>query len=148
MKVRIHPRYIGFYGLPDNVYNIDDNLDYHGFHRILDGEYKDWNINHEHILKEPTPYFAHDCDGCTYLGSIIFANDDKFDLYHCMQAGAFGATTIARFGKDGDYMSGVEFGRRFFENPDKAKTEAWQAHGIAYYIAKCLGLNVEESFKI
>lgn len=148
MEVKIVKEHLQWYGLPDIVYNVDEKTDYHGFHRILDGPWADWNILATHIIKEPTPYFQHDCKQCTYLASIVFANNEKFDLYHCAADAGFGATTIARFGKDGDYMSGIEFGRRFFENPERAKTPAWQAHGIAYYIAKCLGLEIEEKFRL
>ncbi len=49
--------------------------------------------------------YEHDCDCCKPLG--IFG---KFDLYFCSQpATEKTPTVIARFGKDGDYSSGLIF---------------------------------------
>jgi hypothetical protein len=46
--------------------------------------------------------YQHDCDECKPLGQ-----HDEFDLYYCDQHGM--PTVIARFGEDGDYMSGMCF---------------------------------------
>jgi hypothetical protein len=48
------------------------------------------------------PRHEHDCDCCTYLGHF-----EKYDLYHCAHGG--NPTVIARYGDDGDYMSGMCF---------------------------------------
>lgn len=44
----------------------------------------------------------HDCDKCHPLGEF-----KEFDLYFCEQAPGFGHTVIARYGKEGDYFSGL-----------------------------------------
>jgi len=44
------------------------------------------------------PIHVHDCDECVYLGS-----EDGCDLYYCDRE----PTLIARYGIDGDYMSGA-----------------------------------------
>lgn len=44
--------------------------------------------------------YAHDCDECVFLGT-----EGKNDLYFC---GA-NPTVIARYGVDGDYISGLAF---------------------------------------
>jgi hypothetical protein len=46
--------------------------------------------------------YEHDCDQCKPLGA-----HDEFDLYFCEQHGM--PTVIARFGADGDYLSGMCF---------------------------------------
>lgn len=46
--------------------------------------------------------YEHDCDQCKPLGV-----HDEFDLYFCEQHGM--PTVIARFGVDGDYLSGMCF---------------------------------------
>lgn len=45
------------------------------------------------ILNVSAPFFAHDCDCCTYLGSI--AEEVRYDFYKC------GEELIARSGDDG-----------------------------------------------
>jgi hypothetical protein len=73
-----------------------------------------------------TRHFQHDCDRCTYLGSIDLREEQglderaqryadayqgKYDLYHCDQGGP-GPTLIARYGDDGpEYMSGIVFAK-------------------------------------
>jgi hypothetical protein len=44
--------------------------------------------------------YEHDCDQCKPLGVL-----DEFDLYFCQQLGV--PTVIARFGPDGEYLSGL-----------------------------------------
>jgi hypothetical protein len=46
-----------------------------------------------------TPLYDHDCDACTYLGTV-----DGHDLYFC---DGTDKTLIARYGIDGDYKSGL-----------------------------------------
>ena len=46
----------------------------------------------------------HDCEKCSPLGQY---ND--YDLYYCDQGGW--PTVIARYGIDGEYRSGLEFGK-------------------------------------
>jgi hypothetical protein len=43
----------------------------------------------------------HDCACCTYLGQ-----HEQYDLHYC---GRGRPTVIARFGPDGDYLSGMDF---------------------------------------
>lgn len=65
-----------------------------------------------------TPYFKHDCECCTFLGTVdvpatMNQEDKNLDLYFCGQGG-FGSTVIARFGsEDPDYMSGLSFPQVF-----------------------------------
>lgn len=49
------------------------------------------------------PIHEHDCDECVFLGN---SKDGKMDLYY---HGGERETVIARFGTDGDYMSGMVF---------------------------------------
>lgn len=46
------------------------------------------------------PQFEHDCDRCIFLG-----RHEKYDLYFCPTE----PTVIARYGVDGDYLSGLDF---------------------------------------
>lgn len=61
------------------------------------------------------PYHEHDCNCCHFLGSMLipshFKNHgypEEMDLYY--HPGKHD-TVIARFGVDGDYMSGVDFAK-------------------------------------
>ncbi len=49
-----------------------------------------------------TPRYDHDCPCCIFLGK-----EEQYDLYYCRQMGM--PTVIARFGPDGDYLSGMSF---------------------------------------
>lgn len=49
--------------------------------------------------RKPHP---HDCDACKPLGQF-----GEYDLYYCGQRGD--PTVIARYGPDGDYLSGLSF---------------------------------------
>lgn len=49
-------------------------------------------------MKEPQ--HQHDCDECVFLGV-----HNKYDLYFCEVT----PTVIARYGVDGDYISGLAF---------------------------------------
>jgi hypothetical protein len=42
--------------------------------------------------------YAHDCEECVFLGT-----HDRYDLYYCDAT----PTVIARYGIDGDYLSGL-----------------------------------------
>lgn len=44
--------------------------------------------------------YLHDCEECVFLGTY-----NQYDLYFC---GA-NPTVIARYGTDGDYLSGLHF---------------------------------------
>lgn len=56
-------------------------------------------------LKEMEPRYEHDCDECIFLG-----HHNKYDLYVCVNLeNEIFNTTIARYGKDGNYFSGIEF---------------------------------------
>ena len=46
--------------------------------------------------------YEHDCACCIYLGQ-----EKQYDLYYCRQMGM--PTVIARFGNNGDYLSGMSF---------------------------------------
>lgn len=55
--------------------------------------------------------YQHDCDNCSFLANVTvpkafknYGYGDTMDLYHCV---GFDDTVIARFGVDGDYMSGL-----------------------------------------
>lgn len=48
-----------------------------------------------------TPFHKHDCNKCTYHGSVFFA-EEWFDMYSHKQP--HGIELIARFGTDGDYI--------------------------------------------
>ena len=50
------------------------------------------------------PYHIHDSDSSVYLGSEE-KNNTKYDYYYAAQLN--GSTVIARFGEDGDYISGL-----------------------------------------
>lgn len=55
------------------------------------------------------PRYVHDCYKCEFLG--VFKN---YDLYYCGAEPVSGQTLIARYGPDGDYISGFESGRSGF----------------------------------
>lgn len=42
--------------------------------------------------------YLHDCEECVFLGT-----HERYDLYYCNA----NPTVIARYGKDGDYLSGL-----------------------------------------
>lgn len=58
----------------------------------------------EAISTETAPMFEHDCDTCKFLGTTN-AGKRPADLY--FHPGP-GTTVIARYGKEGDYTSGLE----------------------------------------
>lgn len=52
-----------------------------------------------------SPLHEHDCNNCIYLGSFY-----KKDYYLCIsKEHPFLSTFIARYGKNGNYSSGIEF---------------------------------------
>lgn len=51
------------------------------------------------------PRYQHDCDKCHSLGPY-----QEYDLYVCPEG--IDPTVIARFGPDGDYLSGLCFADR------------------------------------
>jgi hypothetical protein len=53
-----------------------------------------------------TLFHEHDCDNCTHLDSVTMDGTD-YDLYFCPQGRR--PTVIARFGKWGEYISGLDF---------------------------------------
>ncbi len=55
------------------------------------------------------PHYEHDCNTCVFLGTYTNPDtSDKFDLYyHPVDAHSFGETIIARYGIEGDYISGL-----------------------------------------
>lgn len=60
------------------------------------------------------PFHEHDCDRCIYLGSseeMVGEELEKFDYYFCHDTNDHPclATLIARFGRFGDYSSGLDF---------------------------------------
>ena len=67
-----------------------------------------------------TPRYQHYCDNCIFLAKF-----NEYDLYFCPQGGD--PTVIARFGTDGDYLSGIT-NIRF----NDARCPLW----MALYIAK------------
>lgn len=75
------------------------------------------------------PVHQHDCECCTYLGTFLDGDEcpENYDLYHCDQMGM--PTVIARYGPDGDYMSGMVFAAN---NP---------LLGLAKLLAERRGLN-------
>lgn len=48
------------------------------------------------------PRHEHDCDHCHFLGG-----DETFDYYYC--DGKYEKTLIARYGVEGQYISGLSF---------------------------------------
>lgn len=50
------------------------------------------------------PKHQHDCTECRFLGSYYYKGE-TYDLYYCSQNG--NPTVVARYGKDGDYLSGM-----------------------------------------
>lgn len=61
-------------------------------------------------MKTFKPFHAHDCEACTHLKSVSRDNTN-YDLYFCTQGSEepYCHTVIARYGKQGDYLSGVKF---------------------------------------
>lgn len=57
-----------------------------------------------HAIPMVTPIHKHNCDCCTFLGTYKY----KYDLYYCGNAIPC-PTVIARYGEDGDYISGIPF---------------------------------------
>src|SRR3954465_1460085 len=58
------------------------------------------------------PLYEHDCDNCTYLGQMPADPSERYgvevlDLYYCPQGVL--PTVIARYGSEGDYISGLVF---------------------------------------
>lgn len=75
-------------------------------------------ISKVQVEKLNNPIHEHDCgDCCKYLGSVLMRGQ-AYDLYkHVCPNGNFD-TTIARFGIDGDYMSGDEFAIHAYNKDD------------------------------
>lgn len=80
------------------------------------------------------PLYEHDCVECVYLGRYQRPDGgNKYDLYvHPKHAGNSHATLIARFGKDGDYLSTIEQHAYNYSNDTPI--------GQAYKLAKARGL--------
>ncbi|KKM71654.1 hypothetical protein LCGC14_1428530 [marine sediment metagenome] len=74
-----------------------------------------------------SPMHPHDCSCCQFLGTY-----DTHDLYFCSSVNP---TVIARFGSDGDYESGLAFGKA----PLTDRFMIPHLH-VAYLIAQDLGL--------
>lgn len=97
------------------------------------------------------PNFEHDCTSCVYLGSVNIDSVERngveeFDLYVCpkKELGPSRAETlIARFGKDGDYHSGRNFGRRSFEKLPAMVYAGCGAMATVFALAKIYGWIVE-----
>jgi len=51
------------------------------------------------------PFYKHDCSNCIFLGSYRYDKTD-YDLYYCSNE----PTIIARYGENGEYLSGITFG--------------------------------------
>lgn len=49
------------------------------------------------------PQHLHDCEECVFLGT-----HENYDLYYC----SANPTVIARYGSEGDYISGLVFAER------------------------------------
>jgi hypothetical protein len=67
------------------------------------------------------PRYPHNCSSCVPLGE-----HEEYDLYFCKQGGVMD-TVIARYGVDGEYVSGLSFGgyTGVYDNPLKvAKVRA------------------------
>ena len=77
------------------------------------------------------PQFEHDCDHCIFLGRY-----DGQDLYfHPQRSQIQGDTVISRYGVDGDYSSGLMFGKE-----KKLGDPGIQHLRVAYLLARDLGL--------
>jgi hypothetical protein len=58
-------------------------------------------------MRKTIPVHEHDCDDCVYLKTVT-KSKIKYDLYFCsIRDGR--STVIARYGSDGDYLSGLSF---------------------------------------
>lgn len=69
------------------------------------------------------PYHQHDSDTSVYLGSEERPNN-KYDFYYAEQGSS--PTVIARFGKNGDYQSGLII-VKYAIKPDQDVMEQLQA---------------------
>ena len=56
--------------------------------------------------KATAPKYKHDCSQCTFLGCYYYKGI-TYDLYYCPQSGI--PTFIARYGENGNYLSGINF---------------------------------------
>lgn len=97
------------------------------------------------------PRFKHDCSSCVYLGSTVIdsverSGVEEFDLYVCpaKAPGAKAETVVARFGEDGNYHSGLEFGRTAFNNLPTMVYAGCGAIATAYALAKIHGWDCRE----
>lgn len=79
-----------------------------------------------------TPYWLHDCADCIFLGGYIYL-DDRYDLYFCTQR-IGRPTLLARFGKNADYFSGLDWGKSQFRGHTTHPMAA------AFMLAKLRGL--------
>ena len=90
------------------------------------------------------PAYKHDCDKCTFLGTILVKDIDEtgkeggeVDLYHC--DGNI-PTVIARYSSDGpDYSSGILIAEHALK-----RGEYGYPLVIAYCAAVARGLNVKD----
>ena len=76
-------------------------------------------ISKVQVQKLDKPIHEHDCgDCCKYLGSVLMRGH-AFDLYkHISTKDSVFNTTIARYGIDGEYMSGDDFAINAYNNDD------------------------------
>jgi hypothetical protein len=58
-------------------------------------------------MKTFKSFYRHDCPACKHLKSVTRDNTN-YDLYFCLQHGVK-PTVIARYGTDGNYLSGLSF---------------------------------------
>ena len=69
-------------------------------------------------MESQTPTHEHDCTTCQYLGSYEYKGA-TYDLYFCNSQGLSKTpTVIARYGEDGDYLSGMRFARSAVQDGD------------------------------
>lgn len=100
-------------------------------------------------MRKPKPKYQHDCEACTYLGTIIYPSPladgtapfSNADLYYCgRRKDIMEGTLVARHSSDGpDYSSvPVSIVGSLLGNKEMAtRTPALIA---AYYFAKAKGL--------
>lgn len=66
-------------------------------------------------MVEETPQFEHDSACCTFLGRWCGkhhaddAQEQDFDLYHCMETPTYATVLARRSSEPSDYLSGLVF---------------------------------------
>ena len=82
-----------------------------------------------------TPYHAHDCNRCVYLGSELYKDEIPFNYYYCDME--IGIELIARHDIEGAYMSHL---KNFVDTcSDSQLAHAKRAYNHAHDQGSCRG---------